>query len=130
MSMERAQVAMNDQYNATARAQGVVPRAGIPIMYWYQNVDYNNFESGPPGPGHEMTTITADDPCDNAGYLITPTSFWKGNVSSIAGNNNCNVARVYNIGLTDADDFSLFIGGRGHWLERFSDNVGRFQVHA
>jgi hypothetical protein len=27
-------------------------------------------------------------------------------------------------------DFGVHVGGRGHWLERFNDNVGRIQVHA
>ncbi|MFJ7212970.1 hypothetical protein [Amycolatopsis sp. NPDC098790] len=103
-------------------------RAPVKIMYWYENVDYNNYA---PSGGGAMATIIGDDgPCDAAGYRVEPSSWWSRNMTSLAGNNSCYTARVYNNAENDADDFGIHVGGRGHWLERFNDNVGRIQVHA
>ncbi|GHF94088.1 MULTISPECIES: hypothetical protein [Amycolatopsis] len=103
-------------------------RDSVTIMYWYENVDYIDYA---PSGGGAMATIIGDDgPCDAAGYRVEPGSWWSKNLTSLACNNSCYTARVYNRAVNDADDFSIYVGGRGHWLERFNDNVGRIQVHS
>jgi hypothetical protein len=119
---------------SAAQAESMMlAKAGVPastlLMTMFENVDYNSFAL--PGPGNARKDVFGSaGPCDSAGYRLGVDIWWSVRVSSILGANNCNVARVYNQALNDADDFGMRLFERGTWLERFNDNVGRFQVHS
>ena len=101
---------------AKARLDSVTPLASTFLMAWYLNAGY----------GEPHTNIYGDSGgCDSAGYRVEPSSYWKVNISAIAGFNNCNRVRVYNIARTQAQTFVLNAPNIGS----YNDNVGLTQVY-
>ncbi|TCO55690.1 hypothetical protein [Actinocrispum wychmicini] len=127
VSIKAAQATMNTQYRMRMGDQGKVATAGIPIMYWYEHINYN--DQGRINAGFAIIE-GGDGPCDAAGYRVDTDFWWARNVSSVIGNNHCLIAHVVNRAQNDADDFTINWGERGLWLERFNDNVDHFQIHA
>jgi hypothetical protein len=123
VSIEQARAEMHRQYAAKRRADGDGVAASYVLMHWYQNVNYNRDQQG-------AYWEFSGDRCDTAGYRINPDAFWRANLSSIVGNYDCFVARVYNIALNSAADFNIHVDSDGRWLGAYSDNVGRIQLHA
>ncbi|MFI9453553.1 hypothetical protein [Amycolatopsis sp. NPDC052450] len=96
-----------------------------PLMYWYSNGNYNRNAAG------SMTTIYGSaGPCDSAGYRVEPDSYWKANMSSILGDNNCRYAHVTNRALNSAHDFNIDFGAEGAYLGGWDNNVGLTKAHA
>jgi len=123
VSIDQARAEMHRQYAAKRRAAGDSAAVTYVLMHWYQNVNYNRDQQG-------AYWEFSGARCDTAGYRINPDDFWRTNLSSIVGNYDCFVARVYNIALDSAADFNVHVDGNGRWLGAYSDNVGRIQIHA
>jgi hypothetical protein len=92
------------------------------LMIWFKNSHYNENT-----PNDDVRTYIygQDGPCDSAGYRIEPVQWWKDNMSSILGYNNCDTVEVTNKAFNSSTTLRI----AGHPLEAYTlwsynDNVG------
>ncbi|GAA0623891.1 hypothetical protein GCM10010174_48820 [Kutzneria viridogrisea] len=120
-----------DAQQAQRAGTSAAPAGRVRIMIWYVDGNFNDYNpaTGTTN-GHRSDWIDGKDgPCDAAGYRIPTDSFWRDNLSSLVGDNNCHTARLTDKALVYAQDFRIDPYYAGN-LQGYNDNVGLIHAHS
>lgn len=98
--------------------QPVTAQGDYLLMVWYQHKDYYG----------ASTSIKGVAPCDNAGYGISDTGYWREFISSYKVFNRCNTSRMFTLPKWSGTGSGVRYSSQRYLGSTFNDNVGSFWI--